>query len=134
MRRTSALKKRIDHLSDDVTNLRDIILVLTRSYKISQDQTIVQRIEHTLCHGKWSYLPELLRSLEEHAYTTDQQPPSMLSFSGTQPTTADGIVPVYPATLVPSSWMPVRIPPVPSEYVDNFQADSFYSGANSLTY
>lgn len=179
-RRTSALEKRIEHLLDDITKLRDIILVLTRHYNIPHDQSIVQKIEQTLCHGKWSYLPELSRVLEDHISTMRPiahpsiqlesgvthplnhlatqspwtlpssgtqpstadgivhvypaaQPPSTFSSSGTQPSTADGIVQFYPATLVPSSWIQGRVPPVPSVYVDNFQAHPFYFGATLST-
>lgn len=67
MRRTSALKKRIEHLLDDITSLRNIILLLSRGYNVLNDPNIKWLIEQTLCHGRWSYLAELSQVIERHA-------------------------------------------------------------------
>lgn len=74
MRRTSALKRRIDHLLDDITSTRNIILTLTRGYNIPQDPILSQMIEQTLCHGRWSYLPELSRAIEQNTATMRSTP------------------------------------------------------------
>jgi hypothetical protein len=128
MRRTSALKERIDHLLDDITILRDIVLILTRGYNIPQDPGIIQMVEQTLCHGKWSYLPELSRILDQHITTitpaaqSSQKPeilhallanipltqPSSMSYIGSTYTPVEqDTIQTSPTAIVASpSWLP----------------------------
>lgn len=153
MRRTSALKKRIDHLLDDITNLRNIILTLTRGYNIPQDPMIVQMVEQTLCHGRWSYLPELSRVLDQHTATmrqavqTPQEPESqtplpvpMSSFQPHQPRSMSyapstyspveqNTAQVYPAAVGPPSWSPIDIRTTPAVYTDVGQPNGAYLGS-----
>jgi hypothetical protein len=88
MRRTTALKKRIDHLLNAITSLRNIVLTLTRGYQIPQDPRLIQLIEQTLCYGRWSYLTELSRVLEQHVLGLQQaiQSPQHANGQGSLPT------------------------------------------------
>jgi hypothetical protein len=72
MRKTSGLKEKINHLLDGITSVRKMALTLIRGYNIPQDPRIVQLVEQTLCHGRWSYLPELSRVLDQHAASMSQ--------------------------------------------------------------
>lgn len=150
MRRTSALKKRIDHLLDDITSLRNIVLTLTRGYNIPQDPMVVQMIEQTLCHGRWSYLPELSRVLEQHtmgvrAVHTPQEPegqaplptpmsttfPSQQSRSmsyvgGTYSPVEQTAPQAYPASVVPPSWSPIDLRNTSAVYTDVAPPNSSY--------
>jgi hypothetical protein len=154
MRRTSALKKRIDHLLDDITSLRNIVLTLTRGYNIPQDPMVVQMIEQTLCHGRWSYLPELSRVLEQHTATMRQavQPPQepegqaplsvpLSSFQpqhprsmaygggGTYSPVEQTTTQAYSAAVAPPSWSPIDMRTTPAVYTDVGQPNPSYLGS-----
>ena len=155
MRRTSALKKRIDHLLDDITSLRNIVLTLTRGYNIPQDPMIVQLVEQTLCHGRWSYLPELSRVLEQHttsmrqavqapqeaeAHTPhavsmptypNQQPRSMPYVGNTYSPVEQTTTQAYPTAVVPPPWSPIDIRTTPAVYDVGQQNSSYLSSCAS---
>jgi hypothetical protein len=84
MRRTSALKKRIDVLLDDITSLRNIILSLCRAYNFSND-SVLMLIEQTLCQGEQSELAGLARLVEQHAISLQPQAGLYFEESDTHP-------------------------------------------------
>ncbi|KIW08512.1 uncharacterized protein PV09_01406 [Verruconis gallopava] len=151
MRRTSALKKRIDQLLDDITSLRNIILSICRNYNIPQDPVIMQLIEQTLCHGKWSYLPELSRVIEQHAQSArpSVQTPQSMDANGPLPLPLNNYQPLqrslsypntsYPppvdqsttqsfsAAVPPPAWSPIDIRATPTVYADVGQSGSYFT-------
>jgi hypothetical protein len=127
MRRTSALKKRIDALLEDITSLRNIILSLCRAYNLPNDPDLMRLIEQTLCQGKWSCLGELAQTVEQHTISLQSQASTSgnqthtLSFTDSQrsqpgptyiepyTTLAPNTAQSFPPAIAPSHWPPLDV-------------------------